>query len=127
MSSRFRPREESEPGETHIATALRLLLVQTLGGVAAGGVVTGVLIATTHLGWSGALFVAGIVVAIVGIGWSVGGPERALPWTLGIARMGGPAAESRRPRGTSQADAVLVVSSILAGVLLAAAAVIERV
>jgi hypothetical protein len=111
-------------GDVHIATALRLLLVQTVGGLAAGGVVTGVLVATTHLGLSGALFVAGIVVAVVGIGWSLGGPSRALPWTLGVARMDDPTTISGRPVGTSQADAVLVVSSILAGLLLAVSAVI---
>lgn len=110
--------------EVHIGTALRLLLIQTIGGLAAGGVVTGVLVATTHLGLSGALFVAGIVVAIAGIGWSLGGPKRALPATLGVARMDDPTSISQQPVGTSQADAVLVISSILAGVLLAASAVI---
>jgi hypothetical protein len=73
---------------------------------------------------SGALFVAAIVVAVVGIGWSFGGPKRAIPWTLGIARMDDPVSVSRLPVGTSQAGAVLVISSVLAGLLLAAAAVI---
>jgi len=111
-------------GDTHIATALRLLLVQTIGGLAVGGVVTGVLVATTHLGLSGALFVAAILVAVAGIGWSLGGPKRALPGTMGIARMDDPVSISQPPVGTSQADAVLVVSSVLVGLLLAAAAVI---
>jgi hypothetical protein len=111
-------------GETHIATAFRLLLIQTVGGLAVGAVVTGVLVATTRLGLSGALFVAAIVVAVAGIAWSLGGPTRALPWTLGIDRMDDPVSISRRPVGTSQADAVLVVSSVLAGLLLAASAVI---
>lgn len=61
-------------GEAHIANAFRLLLIQTIGGLAVGGVVIGVLIATTHLGLSGALFVAAIVVALAGIAWSLGGP-----------------------------------------------------
>lgn len=113
-------------GEVHLATAFRLLLVQTVGGLVVGGVVTGVLVATTHLGLSGALFVAGIVVAVAGTGWSLGGPKRALPWTLGIARMDDPVSVSRRPIGSSQADAVLLVSSILAGVLLAASAIVAR-
>jgi hypothetical protein len=113
-------------GKTHIVTALRLLLIQTVGGLAAGAAVAGVLIVTTHLGSSGALFVAGIVVAIVGTGWSLGGPKKAMPWTLGIARMDDPVSVSRRPVGTSQADAVLVISSVLAGLLLVAAAVIAR-
>jgi hypothetical protein len=113
-------------GEVHIVGALRLLLVQTVGGLAIGGVLAGALVASTHLGLSGALFVAGIVVALVGIGWSLGGPKRAVPWTLGTARMDDPVSISRRPIGTSQADAVLVVSSILTGLLLAASAVIAR-
>lgn len=112
--------------ETHIKTALRLLLIQTIGGLAAGGAVAGVLIATTHLGVSGALFAAAIVVGVVGIGWSIGGPKRAVPWTLGIERMDDPVCISRRPIGTSQADAVLVVSSVLAALLLAASAVITH-
>lgn len=124
VAGRLSPRQGLDNGEVHIATALRLLLMQTIGGVAAGGVVTGVLVATTHLGLSGALFVAGIVVAIAGIGWGIGGPKRALPGTLGIARMDDPVGISRRPVGTSQADAVLVVSSVLAGLILAASAVI---
>jgi len=111
-------------GPTHIATALRLLLVQTVGGVAAGWAVAGVLDATTHLGLSAALFVSAIVVGLAGIGWSVGGPRTALPWTLGIARMGGPAGVSRRPLGSSQADAVLAVSSVLTALVLVASAVL---
>lgn len=111
-------------GETHIAHALRLLVVQTVGGLGVGAVIAGVLVAATHLGLSGALFVAAVVVAVAGIGWSLGGPRNAVPWTLGIARMGGPADVSRRPFGTSQADAVLVISSVAAGLLLVAAAVI---
>ena len=111
---------------THIATALRLLLVQSIGGLAAGGVVTGVLVATTHIGVSGALFVSAIVVAFVGIAWGLGGPKNAMPWTLGVARMDDPVGVSRRPVGTSQADAVLVVSSVVAGLLLVVAAVIVR-
>jgi hypothetical protein len=113
-------------GGTHIAHALRLLLLQTVGGLVAGGAVTGILVAATHLGLSNALFVAGVVVAVVGIGWSVGGPKRAVPGTLGIARMDDPVSISRRPVGSSQADAVLLVSSILAGILLAASAVVAR-
>jgi hypothetical protein len=113
-------------GEAHVAAAVRLLLVQTVGGLAAGGVVTGVLVASTHLGLSGALFVTAIVVALVGIGWGVGGPKRALPATMGVARMDDPVSISRRPVGTSQADAVLVVSSVLTGLLLAASAVAVR-
>lgn len=111
-------------GEARIGTALRLLLVQTIGGLAAGGVLTGLLMATTHLGLSGALFVAAIVVALAGTACGVGGPKTALPWTLGVARLDDPTSILRRPVGTSQADAVLVVSSILAGLLLAASAVI---
>ena len=111
-------------GGLHIAAALRLLLIQTVGGLAVGGVITGVLVASTHLGLSGALFVAAIVVAVVGIGWSVGGPTRAVPWTLGTARMDDPVSISQRPIGTSQSDAVLVISSILTGLLLAVSAVI---
>lgn len=111
-------------GETHIRAAFRLLLMQTIGGLAVGGVVVGVLVATTHLGWSGALFVSAIVVALVGIGWSFGGPKRGLPATLGVARMDDPVSISKRPMGTSQADAVLAVSSVLAGLVLAALAVI---
>jgi hypothetical protein len=118
------PQQESVAGETHIATALRLLLIQTIGGLAAGAAVAGVLIATTHLGLSGALFVAAIVVAAVGIGWSLGGPKRAIPWTLGIARMDDAVSVSRLPVGTSQADAVLVISSVLAGLLLVVGAVV---
>ncbi|MGH2972674.1 MAG: hypothetical protein ACRDNM_05010 [Gaiellaceae bacterium] len=111
-------------GEAHIGTALRLLVVQTIGGLVVGGVLTGVLIAATHLGLSGALFVAAIVVALAGAAWGVGGPKKAVPWTLGAARLDDSTSISERPVGTSQADAVLVVSSILAGLLLAAAAVI---
>jgi hypothetical protein len=111
-------------GEVHILTAIRLLLVQTVGGLAVGGAIAGVLVASTHLGLSGALFVAAIIVAFVGIGWSLGGPKSAVPWTLGTARMDDPVSISRRPIGTSQADAVLVVSSILTGLLLAAAAIV---
>jgi hypothetical protein len=111
-------------GQTHIATALRLLLIQTIGGLAAGGVITGVLVATTRLGLSGALFVAAIAVAVAGIAWSLGGPTRALPWTMGIARMDDPVSISRRPIGTSQADAVLLVSAVFVGLLLAVSAVI---
>src|SRR5487761_753865 len=110
--------------EAHIGTAIRLLLIQTIGGLAVGGVITGVLIATTRLGLSGALFVAAIVVAVAGIAWSLGGPKRGLPATLGIARLDDPVSISQRPVGTSQADAVLVISSVLVGLLLAAAAVI---
>lgn len=121
-----RPQQESEAGQAHIANALRLLLIQTVGGVAAGAAVAGVLIATTRLGLSGALFVTAIMVAIAGLGWSLGGPKKGMSWTLGIARMGGPADVSQRPLGTSQADAVLVISSIVAGLLLVAAAVIAR-
>jgi hypothetical protein len=73
---------------------------------------------------SGSSFVAAIAVALAGIAWSLGGPKRALPWTLGIDRMDDPVSISRRPSGTSQADAVLAVSSISAGLLLAASAVI---
>lgn len=124
MASRFRPQQESGAGEAHIANALRLLLMQTIGGVAAGAAVAGVLVVTTRLGLSRALFVAAVVVAVGGLGWSLGGPRKGMPWTLGIARMGGAAGVSRRPLGTSQADAVLVISSILAGLLLIAAAVI---
>jgi len=112
------------PGEAHIATALRFLLVQTIGGLAAGGAVAGVFVATTRLGWSAALFVAAIVVAVAGLGWSLGGPKKAVPWTLGTARIDDPVSISRRPSGTSQADAVLAVSSILAGLLLIASAVV---
>lgn len=112
--------------ETHIATALRLLLIQTIGGLAAGGVIAGVVTATTHLGLSGALFVAAIVVAVAGIAWSLGGPKRALPLTMGIERMDDPVSISRRPVGTSQADAVLLISSVVVGLLLAASAVIAR-
>lgn len=126
MTSRLGPPEEPATGETHIATALRLLLIQTIGGIAAGAAVAGVLVATTRLGLSGALFVAAIVVAVAGLGWSLGGPRKGMPWTLGIARMGGPADVSQRPLGTSQADAVLVISSVLAGLLLVAAAVVAR-
>ena len=111
-------------GEAHIAAAFRLLLIQTIGGLAVGAVVAGVLIGTTRLGLSGALFVAAIVIAVAGIAWGFGGPTRALPWTLGIDRMDDPVSISRRPVGTSQADAVLAISSILAGLLLAASAVI---
>lgn len=113
-------------GKTHIATALRLLLIQTVGGLAAGGAVAGVLVAATHLGLSGALFVAAFVVGIAGIGWSVGGPKKALPWTMGVARMDDSVGVSRRPAGTSQADAVLVLSSVLTALLLAASAVIAH-
>jgi hypothetical protein len=111
-------------GGTHIRTALRLLLVQTVGGLAAGWAIAGVLAATTSLGLSGSLFVAAIVVALVGIGWSFGGPKRGLPATLGIARMDDPVGISRRPIGASQADAVLAVSSVLSGLLLVGSAVI---
>lgn len=111
-------------GEPHIARAIRLLVIQTLGGLAVGWAIAGVLTATTHLGLSGALFVAAVVVAVVGIIWSVGGPKRALPGSLGIDRMDDPVSISERPVGTSQADAVLVVSSALAGLLLVASAVI---
>ena len=111
-------------GKTHIGAALWLLLVQTIGGLAVGGAIAGVLVATTHLGWSG-LFVAAIVVAVVGLGWSFGGPKRGLPATLGIARMDDPVSISQRPLGTSQADAVLAVSSVLAGLLLAAFAIVS--
>jgi hypothetical protein len=83
-----------------------------------------VLVATTHLGLSGALFVAAFVVAVAGVGWGLGGPKRGLPGTLGIARMDDPVSISRPPVGTSQADAVLVVSSAFAGLLLVASAVI---
>lgn len=113
-------------GETHIKVALRLLLIQTVGGLAAGGAVTGLLIATTHLGLSAALFVAAIAVGIIGLGWAVGGPKKAIPWTLGTERMDDPVSISLRPIGTSQADAVLVFSSVLTGLLLAALAVIAR-
>jgi hypothetical protein len=126
VTGRLRPRQESVAGETHIADALRLLLLQTIGGLAVGGAVAGVLIATTHLGLSSALFVAAVVVAVVGIGWSLGGPKRAMPWTLGIARMDDPVSVSQRPVGTSQADAVLVISSVMAGLLLVVAAVVAR-
>jgi hypothetical protein len=98
--------------------------MQTGGGLFVGGAIAGVLVATTHLGWSGAFFVAAIVVALVGIGWSFGGPKRGLPATLGVARMDDPVSISQRPVGTSQADAVLAVSSVLAGLLLGVAAVI---
>lgn len=98
--------------------------MQIAGGFAAGGAIAGVLVAATHLGWSGALFVAAAVVTVVGIAWGVGGPKRGLPSTLGVARMDDPVGISGRPVGTSQADAVLVVSSVLVGVLLAAIAVI---
>jgi hypothetical protein len=111
-------------GESHLGRAFRLVFIQTVGGLAAGGAIAGVLAATTHLGLSGALFVAAIVVALVGIGWSFGGPKRGLPATLGIARMDDPVTISQRPLGTSQADAVLAVSSILVGLLLAAIAVV---
>ena len=111
-------------GEVHIGTALRLLLIQTIGGLAIGGVLAGILVASTHLGLSGALFVAAIMVAVVGLAWGVGGPKKAVPWTLGTARMDDPTSISQRPIGTSQADAVLVISSVLAGLLLAASAVI---
>jgi hypothetical protein len=111
-------------GETHIATALRLLLLQTIGGLAVGGAVAGVLVAATDLGLSNALFLAAVAVALGGIAWSVGVPRRGLPATLGVARMDDPVSIARRPMGTSQADAVLVVSSVLTGLLLAAAAVI---
>jgi hypothetical protein len=110
--------------QAHIATAFRLLLIQTIGGLAVGGVITGLLVATTRLGLSGALFVAAIAVAVAGIAWSLGGPTRALPWTMGIARMDDPLSISRRPLGTSQADAVLLVSSVLVGLLLAVSAVL---
>jgi hypothetical protein len=109
---------------THIGAALRLLVIQTICGLAVGGVITGVLVATTHLGLSGGLFVAAIVVAVAGIAWSLGGPKRGLPETMGIARMDDPVGISRPPVGSSQADAVLVISSVLAGLLLAASAVI---
>jgi hypothetical protein len=111
-------------GQTHLANALRLLVIQTAGEVAVGGAVTGVLVATTDLGLSGALFVAAVLVAVVGVVWSVGGPKRALPGSLGIDRLDDPVGISRVPVGTSQADAVLVVSSVLAGLLLAALAVV---
>lgn len=111
-------------GDTHIATAFRLLFVQTVAGLAVGGVITGILVAATRLDWSGALFVAAVVVAVVGVAWSLGGPKRAIPWTTGIDRMDDPVSISRVPIGSSQADAVLVVSSVLVGLLLAAAAVI---
>jgi len=111
-------------GDAHFATAFRLLLLQTVGGLALGGGITGVLSATTNLGLSGALFVAAIVTAVAGIAWSVGGPKRALPGTTGIERMDDPVGISARPVGTSQADAVLVISSVLVGLLLAALAVI---
>ena len=113
-----------EPARTHIARAVRLLLVQTVGGFAVGGAIAGLLVATTRLGWSGALFVAAVVVAVAGIAWSLGGPKNALPWTLGVDRMDDPVSISGRPVGSSQADAVLVVSSVLAGLLLAVLAVI---
>ncbi len=122
MTDSFRPQRESLARKTHIATALRLLLIQTIGGLAAGAAVAGVLIATTHLGFSGALFVAALLVAVLGIGWSLGGPRNAVPWTLGSARMDDPVSISRQPFGTSQADAVLVISSVLAALLLIAAA-----
>ncbi|HKB94929.1 MAG TPA: hypothetical protein VKC62_11940 [Gaiellaceae bacterium] len=111
-------------GPTHIGDALRLLAVQTIGGLAAGWGLAGVLVATTHFGLSGALFVGAVVVGLAGTAWGVGGPNKALPWTLGVARLDDPTSISRRPVGTSQADAVLVVSSILAGLLLLASAVI---
>jgi hypothetical protein len=104
-------------------TALWLLLIQTVGGLAGGWAIAGVL-TVTHLGLSAALFVAAVVVAVIGIGWSVGGPRRAVPWTLGTARLDDPVGISGRPIGTSQADAVLVISSILAGLLIAVSAVI---
>jgi hypothetical protein len=110
-------------GETHIGVAFRLLLIQTVGGLVVGGVVAAVLVAATHLGWSGALFVSAIVVAVAGIGWGVGGPKRALPGTLGVARMDDPVGISGRPTGATQASAVLLVSSVLVGLLLAASAV----
>jgi hypothetical protein len=103
-----------------------LLVVQTIAGVGAGGILAGVLLAATHLDVSGALFVAGAVVAIAGTVWSLGVPMRAFPWTLGVARMDDPTSISRRPTGTSQADAVLVVSSIVAGLLLVGSAVIAH-
>lgn len=111
-------------GDTHIRAALRLMSLQTVGGLAAGGAIAGVLDGTTHLGWSGGLFVAAVVVASVGIGWSFGGPKRGLPATLGIARLDDPVGISQRPTGSSQADAVLAVSSVLAALLLGAVAVI---
>lgn len=111
-------------GTTHIATALRLLLVQTAAGLGIGAAVAGLLVGTTHLGWSSSFFVAAVVVAVAGIAWSVGPPKGALPGTLGIARMDDPVSISKRPVGTSQADAVLILSSVLVGLLLAAAAVI---
>jgi hypothetical protein len=111
-------------GDTHLGVALRLLFIQTVGGLAAGGAIAGVLAVITHLGWSGALFVAAVIVALVGIGWSLGGPKRGLPATLGIARMDDPVSISQRPMGTSQADAVLAVSSVLVGFVLAAIAVV---
>ena len=101
-----------------------MLLVQTAGGLALGGVLAGILVAATHLGWSGSLFVAAIVVAVAGLAWSVGGPRRAVPWTLGTARMDDPVSIARRPAGSSQADAVLVVSSVVTAVVLAASAII---
>ncbi|HEY2542843.1 MAG TPA: hypothetical protein VGH92_07285 [Gaiellaceae bacterium] len=112
--------------QTHVRTALRLLVVQTIAGVGAGGILAGVLLAATHLDVSGALFVAGVVVAIAGTVWSLGVPMRAVPWTLGVARMDDPTSISRRPTGTSQADAVLVVSSIVAGLLLVGSAVVAH-
>jgi len=124
VTDRVRSQQELVAGETHIATALRLLLIQTTAGLAAGAAVAGVLIATTHLGLSGALFVAALLVAVLGIGWSVDGPRNAVPWTLGSARMDDPVSISRQPFGTSQADAVLVISSVLAALLLIAAALI---
>lgn len=118
--------DDGPTNATHIGTALRLLFVQTIGGLVAGGVLAGVLMATTHLGFSGALFVAALVVAVAGIAWSVGGPRRAVPWTLGVARMDDSTSISRRPTGSSQADAVLVVSSIVAGLLLAGSAILAQ-
>lgn len=82
------------------------------------------LLATTHFGLSAGLFVGAVVVAVAGTAWGVGGPNRALPWTLGVTRLDDSTSISRKPVGTSQADAVLVVSSILAGLLLLASAVI---
>lgn len=67
-----------------------------------------------------------VVVGVVGIFWSLGGPSRAMPWTLGIDRMDDPVSISERPIGTSQADAVLLVSSVLTALLLAVAAVIAH-
>ena len=111
-------------GQTHIATAARLLVVQTVGGMAVGAAVAAILAAATHLDLSDGLFVAAVLVAVVGIVWSVGGPKRALPGSLGVDRLDDPVSISRVPVGSSQADAVLVVSAVLAALLLVVLAIV---